>query len=112
MDVGHHSPWLLLKEKAFAKNERQIMLKLCALKCRVISKSKKEHLEVFRKNNVTVLKLFSAEEDKKSELTGFQKQLDNLKASADVIPSYVVSIRSDCNKDQVNINNKDINKFV
>ena len=64
-----------------------------------------------KENNITVLKLFSTEEYLKNELTSFQKQLDNLKASADVGASDEVSVESDYNTGEVKTKNNDIKKL-
>ena len=83
LSVDDPSLWMFLTTKAFTAAERKVILRICAPDSGVLSKGEREHIDIFRKENVTYLKILAAVEGKKIELTNLKKHLTDIRTDQD-----------------------------
>ena len=105
--VDDPSLWIFLATKAFTAAERKVILRICAPDSGVLLKGEREHIDIFRKENVTYLKILAAVEGKKIELTNLKKHLTDIGSDQEPSQSDLASIEDNDIDYDIQLNNKD-----
>ena len=108
LPINDASLWTFLVPKSFTAAERKVILRLCAPESKVISKGEREHLDVFKKENVTYLKVLAAVEGKKIELTELKKQLADIQLDREAVHSDLASVQEAKNDYEIDFIDDDV----
>ena len=107
LSVDDPSLWMFLTTNAFTVAERKVILHVCAPDSGVLSKGEGEHIDIFRKENVTYLKILAAVEGKKIKLTNLKKHLADIGSDQEPSQSDLASVEDNDIDYDIQLNNED-----